>query len=116
MTTEYKQKLEEEKKTLTEQLATLGKRDPKSHEWEATSETADVDNADANTNADRFEDFEEKSALITPLEGRLTQVENALAKIEAGTYGTCRVCGNPIEENRLAANPAAETCMKHLEA
>ncbi len=111
--TDYKHTLEEEKKTL---MGELGRRDPKSHEWEATEEAADPTNADPNNRADRFEDFEEKSALITPLEARLAQVENALAKLADGTYGTCRVCGMNIEEERLAANPAAETCMTHLEA
>ena len=112
----HKHKLEEEKKALMSELGSLGNRDPKSHELEATMETADPSNADMNNTADRAEDFEEKSALIVPLEARLSQVEAALAKIEDGTFGTCRVCGNPIEEERLNANPAAETCMKHLES
>lgn len=115
MTTHNKQKLEAEKSALTEELAKLGNRDPKSHDWEASPDTSDLLSADPNTSADRFEDFEEKSALIVPLEARLAQVENALAKIAAGTYGKCRVCGEAIEEARLEANPAAETCMKHIE-
>ena len=49
------------------------------------------------------------------LEARLAQVDAALAKIENGTYGKCRVCGKEIEPARLGANPAAETCMEHLE-
>jgi len=116
MNTEYKQKLEEEKKVLMAELAGLGKRDPESKEWEATTEAADpAEIADTNSNADRFEDFEEKSALITPLEARLSQVETALSKIEDGTFDKCRVCGMAIEEARLHANPAAETCMTHIE-
>lgn len=116
MNTDHKTKLEEERKTLMGELAGLGSRDPKSQKWETTLESADPAQADPNNTADRFEDFEEKSALMTPLEARLEQVDAALAKIEAGTYGRCRVCGNPIEETRLAANPAAETCMAHLES
>lgn len=116
MVTDYKQKLEEEKAALMAELGSLGKRDAKSHEWEATIEEAGTENADMNSSADRFEDFEEKSALITPLEAKLTQVENALGRIEKGTFGKCRVCHAPIEEARLNANPAAETCIAHLEA
>jgi len=114
--TDYTQKLQEEKNTLLGELSRLGKRNADNNEWEATAQTADPAEADPNSNADRFEDFEEKSALITPLEARLSQVENALAKIESGTYGTCRVCNAAIEDQRLAANPAAETCMTHLES
>ncbi len=115
MNTEYKHKLEEERQILLGELKSLGNRDTKSHEWEATIEEASTENADMNSSADRFEDFEEKSALITPLEAKLNQVESALARIENSTYGKCRVCHGPIEEARLHANPAAETCIAHLE-
>ena len=118
MTTDqkYKHKLEEEKKTLMAELGALGTRDPKSHEWEATTAAPDAaEVADPNTSGDRFEDFEENSALTGTLGARLTQVEEALLRIEHGGYGVCRVCGNPIEEARLEANPAAETCMMHIE-
>lgn len=116
MTTQYKQKLEEEKAVLMTELAALRNRDAKTHEWEATIDEAGTENADMNSSADRFEDFEEKSALITPLEAKLTQVEQALERIENGKFGKCRVCNGPIEEARLNANPAAETCIAHLEA
>jgi len=115
MTTEYKKKLEEEKKTLIAQLSSLGRHNPESNAWEAISVTEAAENADSNSSADRFEDFEEASALIVPLEARLSQIEAALGKMEKGTYGMCRVCGNKIEEARLHANPAAETCVLHLE-
>ncbi|MCA9353454.1 TraR/DksA C4-type zinc finger protein [Candidatus Nomurabacteria bacterium] len=41
-------------------------------------------------------------------------VEGALKRIENGTYGTCSVCGEKIEEDRLGANPAADTCKAHM--
>lgn len=115
MHTNYKEALEQEKQTLLGELAGLGKRDPLSTEWEATLETPEVGQADPNNTADRFEDFEEKSALIIPLEARLEQVESALARIQNGGFGLCRVCSNPIEDARLLVNPAAETCMTHIE-
>jgi len=37
----------------------------------------------------------------------LLEVDSALARIEAGAYGICRICGEAIEEARLHANPAA---------
>ncbi len=116
MNTHYKHKLEEERSKLLAELGGIGSRDPKSHEWEATATREDTENADSNSSADRFEDFEEKSALMTPLKAKLAQVESALKRIEDGTYGKCRVCNGPIEEARLEANPAAETCISHLEA
>jgi DnaK suppressor protein len=42
---------------------------------------------------------------------QLAQVEAALAALDAGTYGTCRNCGNPIAAGRLEAIPWAQLCI-----
>jgi DnaK suppressor protein len=34
-----------------------------------------------------------------------------LTRLDAGTYGTCEVCGEPIGTARLEARPAARTCI-----
>ena len=41
----------------------------------------------------------------------LAQTERALATIEAGTYGTCESCGQPIGKARLQAFPRAVLCV-----
>jgi RNA polymerase-binding transcription factor DksA len=43
---------------------------------------------------------------------QLREVEEALARIEAGTYGTCSVCGKPIPEERLEAVPWTTLCIE----
>lgn len=43
----------------------------------------------------------------------LIYVENALSRIENGTYGECEVCGEQIEEQRLEALPYATLCIEH---
>lgn len=43
----------------------------------------------------------------------LIYVENALSRVENGTYGECEVCGEQIEEQRLEALPYATLCMEH---
>ncbi len=45
----------------------------------------------------------------------LIYVENALSRIENGTYGECEVCGEHIEAQRLKALPYATLCMDHAE-
>ncbi len=115
--TDHKHKLEEEKKALMAQLSAIGTHDPETNTWETTVPEAQASEiADANTAGDRFENFEEDSAVMTTLKARLAEIEAALGRIAHGGYGVCRVCSNPIEEARLDANPAAETCMKHIEA
>jgi RNA polymerase-binding protein DksA len=41
----------------------------------------------------------------------LQAVEHALARLDDGTYGTCRRCGRPIADARLEALPWAEHCI-----
>lgn len=42
----------------------------------------------------------------------IEQIRAALVRIEAGTYGTCRSCGEPIATGRLEALPFATTCIE----
>jgi DnaK suppressor protein len=41
---------------------------------------------------------------------RLGNIDEALARIEAGTYGKCQNCRRPIGEERLEANPTTTFC------
>ncbi len=102
-------KLEEEKKLVENELGDLGRVDTKG-DWEATPEIQTAPEADENDMADRTEDYGERTATLGVLENRLKDIDDALAKIENGTYGICEICGKPIETDRLQANPAARTC------
>ena len=46
----------------------------------------------------------------------IQKIEVALSKIDAGSYGTCDVCEEPIEIKRLEARPVAELCIRCKEA
>ncbi|MDP3894232.1 TraR/DksA C4-type zinc finger protein [Nocardioides sp.] len=50
-------------------------------------------------------------ALVAQTERRLRQVEAALARVAEGGYGTCAVCGRPIDPARLEVRPDAATCV-----
>lgn len=41
----------------------------------------------------------------------LTEIDAALARIAAGTYGTCEVCGGAIGRDRLRALPEVRRCV-----
>jgi DnaK suppressor protein len=41
----------------------------------------------------------------------LTAIEEALQRIDKGTYGVCRDCGQPIAEARLRAIPWTRVCI-----
>jgi DnaK suppressor protein len=56
-------------------------------------------------------ELERRLALEQGIKGQLGDIENALAKIAAGTYGRCEVCGRAIEPARLEILPQARRCM-----
>jgi RNA polymerase-binding protein DksA len=53
----------------------------------------------------------EAEALAGSLRDTLNDIEDALGKIDDGTYGACEQCGGPIGEARLEAMPAARLCI-----
>lgn len=111
----FKDRLGSEKKTLEGELSSVGRINPSDPEdWQATPADLNIPQADKNEVADQVEEFEERAAVERALEDRLVEIKVALGRIENGNYGKCRVCGKEIEEKRLEANPAAETCMEHL--
>jgi DnaK suppressor protein len=76
--------------------------------------------ASRSSNADDEHDPEgstiafERAQLTAVLEATRRQVaelDHALRRLDAGTYGTCEQCGRPIPAERLAARPSARTCV-----
>ena len=55
----------------------------------------------------------ENRVLAGQLRCDLDDVERALAKLDAGTYGVCEVCGKEIPSARLEAMPATRFCIDH---
>jgi DnaK suppressor protein len=66
------------------------------------------DEADAGTKA--FE-RDHELALTQNARDLLDQGERALGRIDAGTYGVCESCGQPIGKARLLAFPRANLCV-----
>lgn len=113
-TEKYKKLLEEEKVTLEGELQSVGVQSATNPDnWTGNAGTLNTDATDPNVAADAYEEQETNAGIADNLEIRLKNVHNALARIEAGTYGVCEVSGEAIEEARLDANPAATTCIAH---
>lgn len=51
------------------------------------------------------------AALLDQARGRLSELDDALDRLRQGRYGRCERCGRPIAAGRLAARPAARTCI-----
>lgn len=69
----------------------------------------DGDPADAGSAS-----FERETAqsLSNHARGLLTQIDDALRRMDAGTYGPCERCGEQIESDRLEVLPYATLCME----
>ena len=52
-------------------------------------------------------------ALTEQARQHLAEVDAAVARAAAGTYGACEVCGEAIDPDRLDARPTARTCIAH---
>jgi RNA polymerase-binding transcription factor DksA len=106
----FKDLLNEELELLTEELSSIAHQNNYG-DWQVTPEIQeDGAEADENAQADVVEDFESKVGRLEVLEKRYNQITAALLRIENNNYGICLKSGKKIEEDRLEANPAAETC------
>ena len=104
---ELHERLKKEKTELSEkieQLRTLGQPSAERKEGSPFGKREE--------GADEASELEKRLALEGRLEQSLKEVEHALQKYEAGTYGVCDSCGKPIERARLDAIPQATLCMK----
>lgn len=98
---DLRRELEAEKAQLSRRLADLGFGG-------SGSLSFDQNFADSSqVTAERAE----VEALATSLQESLAEVEEALAKFDAGTYGKCESCGQDIAPARLEAAPAARLCI-----
>jgi len=61
--------------------------------------------------AEGARELEKRMALEKRLRASLAEIERALQKYQAGTYGLCDSCGKAIEEARLEALPQANLCL-----
>ncbi|QIK74563.1 TraR/DksA family transcriptional regulator [Nocardioides piscis] len=77
--------------------------------------------ASLDTNADDEHDPEgatiafERSqigALVRQARLHLAEIDQAQARVDAGTYGVCERCGGQIPEERLLARPIATSCVR----
>jgi len=91
---------------LTDRLAELGQRidrldaalsEPLAADWEEQ--------------AVELADDEAQVALETAGRREAARIAAALGRIEAGTWGDCIRCGEPIDPRRLDADPSAPTCV-----
>src|SRR3954466_12599634 len=87
--------------------------------WPSLEDQTDEDGNDSHLadSASETVDREIEQSLEDNAEHLLGRIDAALGRIEAGSYGKCGRCGEPISEERLEALPYATKCIacKRLE-
>jgi RNA polymerase-binding transcription factor DksA len=79
---------------------------------EIFDEVSSVDQHQADAGTETYE--REKALTILQLaEERRADIEHALDKLAAGTFGRCETCGIAISDERLEARPDARFCQDH---
>ena len=111
-TQHYKDLLLKEQDRLVEAMQTMGQLgDLVSGHWETHTETSENKELEPDALADKFEEETTNEGVLDTLEERLKEVNDALVRIESGTYGKCSKCGKQIEPEKLEANPATSICL-----
>lgn len=107
--TEPRAALDEERRETLARLAAL------------TGDFAAIVEASEGSNADDEHDPEgatiafERSqldALVQQARHHVSEIDAALERLDADTYGICERCGRPIAPGRLEARPVARTCIE----
>jgi DnaK suppressor protein len=81
--------------------------------WDPSSSGLTGEEADPSDAADQIEELVTNVPIVQELASRSHDIDDALAKMQAGSYGICEVGGEEIGFDRLVANPAARTCLAH---
>jgi DnaK suppressor protein len=106
---EARELLEEERQQTLRRLAAL------------TDDFDGIVAASRDSNADDEHDPEgatiafersQVAALVLQVKRHLAEIDAAVERLDRGTYGACERCGQPVAPARLAAKPAARSCIR----
>jgi len=106
----FRKLLETKRKVLLGDVDNLSKEALHHNRQEASGDVSSMPTHMADLGTDNFEQ-EFTLNLIQTEQITLRDIDEALEKIEAGTYGLCESCSKPIPPTRLKALPHARLCL-----
>lgn len=111
-TAEFKTLLEEERERL---MRATGRLHRESSSSSLEDEAGEIGGTPADNHlgdmASATYERELDEGLEDGMDETLRQIDDALKRIEDGTYGICEICGKPIGEERLRAIPWTTRCI-----
>ena len=109
-TAKARRRLDEERERLSETLRNL-EADLEAQK-ESLQELSIVDEHQGDIGTETFE-REKDLSIVESVQAGIEDIDRALARLDAGTYGSCEVCHIAIPDERLDVVPAARFCVEH---
>lgn len=109
--TYYKNKLNQEKKRITDLINQLDDNGVTRFNAEVASELSFYDNHPSDIASETFE-VEKGRALEANERALLDKIDDAVRAIDEGSYGKCQKCGKEIDKERLDFLPYALNCIE----
>lgn len=107
----YRKRLIDEKNALLNTINSVKDYTGDESQQERLGELSMIDNHPADV-ATEMEDREKSYALIDNEKKILNDIQEALERIDKGTYGICSICGNEISDERLDFIPYTSLCIQ----
>jgi len=61
--------------------------------------------------AEEVATYDANLQLIDSIQSEMRDINESETRLTKGTYGTCKYCNNPIDEQRLRARPTSSSCV-----
>ena len=110
-TSEFRARLEAERKRIAEAIANFHEDSPRNLEDELGEIAGRGSDNHLGDMASVTFERELDEGLEEGAQQTLVQIDRALARLDDGTYGLSERCGEPINVERLLARPAATLCI-----
>lgn len=108
---EIKEDLLKRKAQIQNDLEAVGKLESPSNDEDYKASFPEYGDKD-DENAQEISEYSTNLATEQVLEKTLKDINNAIKRIEEGTYGSCKYCGEAIAKKRLQARPVASSCIE----
>lgn len=107
---EFKEKLEQEKKSLEKIMKEFASESKENKEdWNTRFPDFKAGGV-LDEEADEVEEYSSLLPIEKTLETKLSNINNALSKFDSNNYGKCEKCGKSIDMERLKILPEARFC------
>ncbi len=107
---EYKKVLEKLRDRVVDEISFLAGDNLNRSQRESSGDLSSYSFHMADQGTDNF-DREFALNLVSSEQDVLYEIDDALRRIDLGSYGVCEACGKAIEKARLAALPFAKMCI-----